>query len=87
MANTDAVVRFLYSPGVAEILGQPQQVTALNHRWTKSLVAVAQVLSYKSARHIPLNLSEPGFYLARRLPRLEARFLLLLNSQLGIQRW
>jgi glucose/arabinose dehydrogenase len=46
VANTDAVVRFSYSPGVTEIRSEPQQVTALpggaiNHHWTKSLVASA----------------------------------------------
>ena len=44
VANTDAVVRFRYNPGDTKLSGNPEKVTdlpggALNHHWTKSLIA------------------------------------------------
>ncbi|HEY9239912.1 MAG TPA: sorbosone dehydrogenase family protein, partial [Burkholderiaceae bacterium] len=44
VANTDAIVRFAYTPGATKVEGQGQRVTDLpagtrNHHWTKSLIA------------------------------------------------
>lgn len=44
VANTDALIRFPYTPGATRISGAPTRVTALpggklNHHWTKSLIA------------------------------------------------
>jgi glucose/arabinose dehydrogenase len=44
VANTDALVRFPYAPGVTEITAQPETLTELpagsiNHHWTKNVLA------------------------------------------------
>jgi hypothetical protein len=44
VANTDAIVRYGYSPGATQAAGPPQPVTdlpggPLNHHWTKNIIA------------------------------------------------
>jgi glucose/arabinose dehydrogenase len=44
VANTDAIVRYVYTPGATRASGTPETVTdlpggALNHHWTKNIIA------------------------------------------------